>query len=155
MNAYFISPRSKIIGITEGRHIRQILREPKSFGKRLGTMIEKYREYDEEPGFEGWARNEIILGLLKKGWVRVRFEDGYLNFQIFRYDKAVREKIEKFLRLVLKGKINISANHQKYAGVRVYDTMVPAQVYVDEYNVREGLGSLINSKLQIRDLSNG
>lgn len=120
-NAYFISPRGKIIPVLHGTHIRQIESEPRTFGLTETYLSKTRRKYDEPRGFEGKARYEIISGLFVKGWIRVRFEDeGNLIFQTSNFTVARMKHILNFLILVQNGMIKPYNREGKYFGVLVY-----------------------------------
>ncbi len=73
--AYWISPRGRIIPVTGqvATHIRAVIKNPAQFGLSRETVQKAYRRHQEPLGLEGKARQEIMAGLLRKGWVRLRF----------------------------------------------------------------------------------
>ena len=120
-NAYFISPRSKIIPVLHGTHIRQIESEPRTFGLTETYLNKTRMKYDEPRGHEGYARKEIISGLFVKGWIRVRFEEeGNLIFETTNFTTARLKHILNFLILVQNGTIKPYSREGKYFGVLVY-----------------------------------
>jgi len=70
--AYWISPSGAIIDV-EQRHINTIISHPDKFGLNRTDIEKLYKKYKEPMGHEGKAREEIMQGLLKKGWVRLRY----------------------------------------------------------------------------------
>ena len=127
-HAYFISPRGRIIPVTRGRHISQIISDPADFGLVFKDIVETYKRHNETLGHEGFARDEIIEGLFKKGWVRVSFEErGTLIFQLGRYTVGTRKHIVSFLRLVLTGTVkpsNADGNHYSVAVYQVRESPI-------------------------------
>jgi hypothetical protein len=72
MGAYWLSPKGDIIEV-DSRHIHSIISYPKKFGIPM-TMIESaYRKHKEPLGSEGDAREEILIRLMEKGWIRIRY----------------------------------------------------------------------------------
>lgn len=71
-NAYWINPRGKILDIGMGTHIDQVVASPKSFGLTDQYIKSVYEKFDEPVGLEGKAREQIMLGLIKDGFIRVR-----------------------------------------------------------------------------------
>ncbi|MFA6294160.1 MAG: hypothetical protein WC637_20385, partial [Victivallales bacterium] len=119
--AYFISPRGKIIPVTRGKHIDQIISEPITFGLLVKDMVSTYKRHNETFGHEGFARDEIIAGLFRKGWVRVRFEERRtLIFQLGRFTMGAKKHILSFLELVQASKIKPGNNDGRHFSVAVY-----------------------------------
>lgn len=70
-NAYWISPDGKILPVTT-THIDMVIKNPETFGHTDESIKEIYDSYNEPVGQEGQAREQIIIDLIKKGWIRVR-----------------------------------------------------------------------------------
>jgi len=70
--AYWVAPNGKSIDVGTNTHIKYIINNPKIFGLDKKKIIDKYAEYGETIGIEGDARGEIMMNLMKKGWLRVR-----------------------------------------------------------------------------------
>lgn len=88
---WFISPRGRLIEVTKGTHIGQIISEPQTFSLTKSEIVEEYRRHNEPLGFEGWARETIIRKLLNKGngFVRVYIDkNNNINCQIGRNANA-------------------------------------------------------------------
>lgn len=121
-NAYFISPSGEILSVPR-HHIVRIYDNPELFGttrKRLDTL---YEQFDESPPCEGQARNEIVLKVLKKGWVRVRYysESDTFNCQVYKLTEKVKKNVEKFRKLVKSGEIKPKFS-SRFSSVIVFDT---------------------------------
>ncbi|MBI5805806.1 hypothetical protein HZA73_07150 [candidate division TA06 bacterium] len=73
--AYWISPRGRIIPVTGQvvTHIRAVIKNPARFGLSREAILEAYKRHREPLGLEGKARQEIMAGLLRKGWIRLRY----------------------------------------------------------------------------------
>lgn len=102
--AYWLSPHSKIIPV-KMKHIRTILDEPETFGLSREFVMGEFDQFHEKYGFEGFAREAIMLDLLRRGWIRVRFLPKYFiwRFQIW----CLREK-EFLLLRNLVGEIKLN-----------------------------------------------
>ena len=91
-NAYWISPRGQIIDVPT-RHITNVLENPKQFGLDKPYIVNLYKKHKEPMGLEGKAREEIMILLMKGGWLRVR--------------RSVNEWVIQSWALSDKGKNNI------------------------------------------------
>ena len=102
-NAYWISPTGRIFPVST-RHIEFIIANPRLF-HLTPHMIEKvYHRYKEPIGCEGNARNEIIAELIKKGWIRVRFDPKQFSYtiQLARWGRRERAIIRKWMKVIDK-----------------------------------------------------
>ncbi|MFZ0256665.1 MAG: hypothetical protein WAN46_13720, partial [Gammaproteobacteria bacterium] len=70
--AYWMSPEGELIGVAK-RHIVTVAEEPHRFGLTEGYLRDVYHCYGEIVPREGDARDEIVLGLLQSGWIRLRY----------------------------------------------------------------------------------
>jgi len=78
-DAFWISPDGKLIPV-KLTHIQTITNFPEAFGLTKDVIKKKYEKYGEPLNFEGKARQEIMEGLINKGWVRIRYipkDDSY------------------------------------------------------------------------------
>ena len=140
-HAYFISPRGKLVPVTTGKHIDQIISEPVTFGLALKDIVAAFKRHSETLGHEGVARNEIIEGLFRKGWVRVRFEERRtLIFQLGRFTAGTKKHILAFLQLVQTGKIKPGNADGRHFTVAVYQ--VRESPIVEAYNVKDAIKSI-------------
>ncbi len=121
-NAFFLSPRGKIVPVLQGTHIRQIIFEPKTFGLNISDIKAEFEKTGEFLGHEGKARDAIVFPLFEKGWVRVRFEEfGTLIFQLSKFDSVRRNNIKNFLQLVCKGTVSPTLRSGIYFDVVVFE----------------------------------
>lgn len=75
--AYWISPKGEIVNVVNN-HIDVVIKNPSKFGLTLDSIQSLYDYHHEPLGSEGKAREEIIIDLVKRGWIRVRrYRDGY------------------------------------------------------------------------------
>ena len=123
-DAFFISPDGEVIGVPN-RHVLLICAEPETFGLTRESVEDAYARHKEKIGWEGHARNEIILGLLKRGWVRIRFEltSGSWGIQIFEELNAdPRGNISGFLAKVSKGEVKSCWKREAPPNIVIRDT---------------------------------
>ena len=73
--AYWISPTGMIRPVTAS-HIDDIVNCPANFGLTEDYILEIYTKHNEPLRTEKHARDEIVDGLFKKGWVRIRYYCG-------------------------------------------------------------------------------
>lgn len=71
MAAYWISPKNEVINVPTV-HIDTVITNPETFGLTKEGIQKIYDSYGEPLGSEGKAREEIILDLVRKGWIRIR-----------------------------------------------------------------------------------
>ena len=71
-DAYWISNKGKILPV-KNRHINMIIKDPKSYGYTDKEIDDIYNKHKEPKGLEGKAREEIMTNLLKKGFIRLRY----------------------------------------------------------------------------------
>ena len=72
MNAIWISPAGKIIDV-KTKHINSVIDNPSMFKMNKQDIKQKYEKHDERLGVEGKAREEIMMSLMKRGWIRGRY----------------------------------------------------------------------------------
>jgi hypothetical protein len=70
--AYWISPQRKILPMGDSKHIKEVIKNPGAFGYTEEELKKIYAKHDEIYGIEGTAREEIILALIQKDWIRIR-----------------------------------------------------------------------------------
>jgi hypothetical protein len=106
------------------RHIVEICKTPGLFGFTALEVREAFDRHGEKPGFEGYAREELMVKAIRRGWIRVRFkqERGRERWviQADRHTERRRE-IERFLAAM---------REQGYMGV--YDEVEYVDVAGDE-----------------------
>lgn len=69
--AFWIDPEG-CVGAVPITHITAVLADPERFGLTASRLREVYARHGEPLGLEGKARREIMDGLLRKGWIRIR-----------------------------------------------------------------------------------
>ena len=102
----------KVIKIKFKKHIEILLQNPEQFGYTREYAISVFDKYNEPYGLEGKAREELILGSYKLGWIRVREYDNGNHYSIQCDDFSIRKGIidifikEELVQNKLKKKFN-------------------------------------------------
>jgi len=68
---FFISPEGEIIRVKQS-HIAYVIKHPDLFGLTAREITSTYQKHREQLGFEGRARHEILMKIIKDGWIRIR-----------------------------------------------------------------------------------
>ena len=68
---FFISPSGAFIPV-KGSHIATVVSFPSAFGLTREKIDAAYATHGETSYIEGRAREEVLRGALKKGWIRLR-----------------------------------------------------------------------------------
>jgi hypothetical protein len=71
-NAYFIHPYKGQVVFVPHSHISLVISNPEKFHLKLDYIKTIYEKYDEKIGLEGMARQEILLHLIDRGFIRIR-----------------------------------------------------------------------------------
>jgi hypothetical protein len=97
----FISPHGKMLRID--RRISEIVRHPEFFGIKAHDLEHLFQQYHEPVGSMGSARQEILIALRQRGWLRVRrYPEGF-TVKAAYHDLGTRERITAWAQGVLEG----------------------------------------------------
>jgi hypothetical protein len=101
VQAYWLSDKGKIIPVPH-HHIDLIIDEPETFGLTLPAVKAVYKKHKEPLHLEGFARSDIMSGLIQKGWTRIRYSPRHDHFiiQPFRCDAKTMRFIRKWAAAV-------------------------------------------------------
>ena len=112
--AYWISPRGKIIEVDQ-THINTVITNPDEFGLSKEFIDSKFAEHGDKIGQEGKAREDIIMGLIKQGWMRIRnyLKQGYWSVNVIN----LTDRTMGFLQNWSEQMIKLGAS--KYNEVRI------------------------------------
>ena len=119
--AYWLSPDGKAIPVDE-RHIHYVIQAPEKFGLDSDYIKSIYKKHKEKMFTEGNAREEIIVGLMRKGWIRIRYvpyQDFY-TIQVSKLDDRTKEAIYDFAVGVTRT-FPKADRVSKYTGVKILD----------------------------------
>ena len=115
--AYWVSPTGEAIGVGV-THIEKVIEDPSMFGVTIEYVREVYKKFDDPLGFEGLAREEIMMGLMKLGWIRFRYRprcDGWF-VELWELTPEKTGYIEK-----LKEKISTEEEKFRYSTLYIQD----------------------------------
>jgi len=96
--AFWIGPDGKIIRVNT-KHIMIVCENPETFGLTREEIHRIYEKYNEPHVFEGNARQEIMSGLITRGWTRVRFKpkEFFWLIQMGKPEKQLLDNIKCFI----------------------------------------------------------
>ena len=102
--AFFISPRGELISTGAKTHIDMIINNPEKFGLTKQFIEDTYKEFGEKLGQEGTARSQIIIQLIKQGWIRIRrYANKMWTIDVNKLDKKVKDRIYDWALKMLDG----------------------------------------------------
>lgn len=102
--AFFISPKGEIV-YTPISHIAQVTGNPEKFGLDRSFVEYVYNFYNERMGQEGKARDQILLSLFKKGWIRLRRYRNFWSVNVSNYTSKVKTYLQKWANMLVSGKL--------------------------------------------------
>lgn len=73
----WVTPQGGNRALAQNVHVRDVILAPEEFGLTCEHIQACYRDAGEPVGFEGVARERIILACLQRGWVRGLNYDDY------------------------------------------------------------------------------
>jgi hypothetical protein len=114
-----VSPSGKIVKLVNGSHIATIIANPERFGLTKEEIVDIHKKYNEQLGSEGNARDEIIVGLIKGGWLRVNYE---VRIDAFLIDANAdsgdfRNQLAEFCMSAVVGELD--GKERRYSDIRV------------------------------------
>ena len=117
--AYWISPRGEVVEVTTN-HIDVVIKNPAKFGLKIDQIQAVYDKFDEPLGQEGKAREEIIVALVKKGYIRVRKygNQGY-SLNIGKMTKKVKDILFDWATKMINTGINGMKEKDVYSDVHI------------------------------------
>ena len=136
--AFWISPSGKIIDVPQF-HISTVMDDPEKFNTSKEELQQIFAKYNEpySPFVEGFAREEIMVQLIKKGWVRLRYvsKSNSWTIQLANLNNRLKNYIfDWVVRMIDKRKMS------KRTGIKILP--------IDGQNVISGDASeVINFKL--------
>lgn len=114
---YWINPHGKIIKQNNDNHIAAIINNPSAFKVNRDYIETIYDKHGEAVGTEGNAREEIIVNVLKRGFVRVRlYANKYWSITVDRYTTKIKKALQVWAFDAMKDK-----NAGRYMPVMVYE----------------------------------
>lgn len=119
--AYWLTPSGKIIK-PELRHISTVIKYPKKFGETEETIAATYEKYQEQISstVEGKAREEILLRIINRGFVRIRKggtrRNEHWSIQVYKLNSKLQDAIWQWANRIT----NDGTADDKYADVVIH-----------------------------------
>ena len=135
--AYWISRFGELIEVGT-THVDVIIKNPKKFGYTEDKIEQLYAKHGEIVGQEGKAREEIVVDLISKGWVRVRrYKNQGYSVNINKMNKKMKDVLFDWASKLLGSGIK---------GVKEQDKYIPVNI--------QGLSDHYNRSVTIQDIAN-
>ena len=106
----WVTPQGGIRALAQNVHILEVIRAPEEFGTTSEHIVACYRDTGEPVGFEGVARERIILECLQRGWVRGRNYDNYWEITLDGTHTGSVARTARFVRAFLRAGIMTKAS---------------------------------------------
>jgi len=130
MAASWISPAGQLIDVGTN-HIDVVIKNPTKFGYTISKIKEIYDKWDEKLGVEGNAREEIIINIIKSGWIRIRKYRNYWSATINTLNNKTKDLLYQWAKKIVK-----TPGENKYFDVQI----VPLrgnQNIITQYDVQD------------------
>lgn len=135
--AYWISRFGEVVEVGTN-HINMVIKHPKKFGYTDKKIKDIYDKYGEPLGQEGKAREEIIVALVKSGWIRVRrYDNNGYSINISKMTKKVKDILFDWAYKLLNTGIK---------GMKETDKYIPVNI--------QGFQDHFNKNMTIQDVAN-
>jgi len=135
--AYWISRSGELVEVGTS-HIDVVISNPTKFGYTGKKIRDIYDKYGEVLGVEGQAREEIIVDLIKHGWIRVRkYRNQGYSVNINKFSKKIKDVLFDWASKLISSGIK---------GVKETDKYIPVNI--------QAFGSGENKSLTIQDIAN-
>ena len=120
--AYFLSREGDVVEVRTS-HIAAVIENPTLFGVTTAEILEAYDRHRERLGSEGKARAEILLSLVKRGWIRLRrYENRYWSITVVWSPEASRSLSRWAIQILGPG----------ISGLREADPYMPVRINGNE-----------------------
>jgi hypothetical protein len=100
--AFFLSPEGRLFQVPS-THIAAVIAEPERFGFTRAEIEAVYEKHQEPLGLEGKARNEILLRMIDRGWIRIRKYRIYWSVTARSLSPAILKRIQGWAQQMLSG----------------------------------------------------
>ena len=98
-DGFWVSPYGRAVRVSGNTHVADVIAHPDKYGMTLGQIEDIYKKHGEPVGQEGEAREEILVGLIRSGWIRVRnYGNRGWSVNVARYSDKVKDLITEFFQ---------------------------------------------------------
>ena len=118
--AFFISPDGLLIRVPQN-HIGTVINDPGRFGLTMNDIQTVYERHGEPMGIEGEARKEILLKIIKDGWIRIRRYRNYWSVTVENLTPASQGLLQDWAEKMHTG-IDGFKEPDKHTPVRISTT---------------------------------
>jgi hypothetical protein len=131
--AFFISPEGLLFPVEGGNHISTIILNPSKFGVTAEQIERVYDFFEERVGVEGIARTQILIQLIRRGWIRLRrYPKSHWSVTVPALTSSVADLLQDWAGKFLAG----------FAGFREADPYMPVTITspfrkLDGFSVKE------------------
>ncbi|HMK37601.1 MAG TPA: hypothetical protein VK463_21190 [Desulfomonilaceae bacterium] len=138
--AYFISPHGEVIEVRTS-HIAEVIGNPGLFGVTTDEIQESYGRHGEKIGSEGKAREEILLRLIEKGWVRIRRYPRYWSITVGNWSSEASRSMSRWAERILGPGISGRREADPHMPVRIngFKTAVGSRELLTIQRLAEGI----------------
>ena len=133
--AFFISRAGEIIRVPDN-HIGAVIRDPEHFGLTLSEIAAAYMKCGERMSIEGAARREILLKVIKNGWIRVRRYRNYWSITADALTDDAQELLQDWANKMLRGR----------HGFKETDMYMPVKISTSEGDFLFAIGDVAEGK---------
>jgi len=108
----WITPDGDVFGVPE-THIKDVVADPSKYGLAAERVANVFKQFNEELGFEGNARDDIIGFLVGQGWTRIRYypDDGVYHVQVNQLDSRRKGYLSTWASKLLSQDIGNGEKH--------------------------------------------
>jgi gamma-glutamylcyclotransferase (GGCT)/AIG2-like uncharacterized protein YtfP len=164
-DAYWINPNGKIFPV-DIRHINNILENPDKFGLSQFFIKKIYKKYPKEKiGQEGNAREEIMIEVMRLGWIRIRKHKNLWIIQCYNLNRKNKDSIWDFIKYLISNKyegkyadVMITALNPEYVANMNFEDVIRGKLYEsNEYlanknKILETISKINNKDIKLKTL---
>ena len=135
--AFWITPKGETVEVNR-THIQTVIDHPKKFGLTTDKIKSVYDKYNEPVGQEGKAREEIMVDLIKKGYLRVRRygREGY-SINIPKMTKKIKDILFDFANKMLTTGVAGYKEKDKYQEVHIIGLNAPVNIFMSLFDIAQ------------------
>jgi len=117
LEGYWISPNGKMVEIPNS-HIAYVMKNPEMFGYSLDDLKAIEKEHGDRLEDEGKSRNQVMTDLLKKGWIRVRYDrQREWVLQVWTLSKKIKDNLFDWAYKMIDGAFKGAKKVYKNSGL--------------------------------------
>jgi hypothetical protein len=118
VGAYWITPNGNLIDCGGKNHIDFIVKSPEKFGLNRKEVEAEYDKNGEPYGFEGKARENIVIQVIKNGFIRIRKYKNMWSVNVSEWNKKSAKNLSNWAYGMLSGEYGV-VERDKYIPVQI------------------------------------